>query len=355
MSNKKQVTLHHIAQELKLSVHTVSKALRGLPGMSEHTRKEVMLCAQKLGYRSKEQERFYAVEQIPIYTQKQRVFKLLVNRDPQQSHQYQLILQGLQDKLQPFGHSVQTIIVPQFEREAFIDQWLMEQRAELWDGLFIAPLILPEVERRLLQLPVPRVLINFATPSQPVDSVIWDVRAAVWDSVQYLLSMNHSNILYIGNLNRHRGFAVRWHAFQEVMEKAGIGANPEQHVTEHGIDKAEWMKEVTEKIRARKPTAILSAVHCDIAWIYYACSMAGLRIPEDCSLISIQSGRNEMLPGLTRPVLPVERTGSRAAEKMLWRIANPNEPYEHTFVKGEFHFGNTVMRSTSSRHIPGLS
>lgn len=38
MARKKSIILQHIADELGLTIQTVSKALRGHPGMSEETR-----------------------------------------------------------------------------------------------------------------------------------------------------------------------------------------------------------------------------------------------------------------------------------------------------------------------------
>ncbi|MNI69352.1 hypothetical protein D3C73_1250940 [compost metagenome] len=38
------------------------------------------------------------------------------------------------------------------------------------------------------------------------------------------------------------------------------------------------------------------------------------------------------------PFLPIEMTGYRAADRMLWRMANPNLPYEHIRIQSElFH------------------
>jgi LacI family transcriptional regulator len=59
-------------------------------------------------------------------------------------------------------------------------------------------------------------------------------------------------------------------------------------------------------------------------------------------LISLENGPNELLPGLTRPVLLIREAGVRAAERMLWRIANPVQPYEHTLLQGPFFRGETV-------------
>jgi LacI family transcriptional regulator len=342
MVNRKKVTLQDLAQELSLSVHTVSKSLRGLPGMSEETRRAVLELARKKGYRTKEQERSLAAEHIPFFSIKQRLFKLIVTREMQYSLMYQLILQGLQEKMGEVGHHVQTLMAPEETDAAICGEWMEQHRLDQAEGLFIPPVIGRPLERKLLSLPVPRILINFPPPAEKVDSVIWDVGTAIWQSVRYLISNDHRRILYIGDTVTHRGFGIRWRAFQEAMAEAGVIVESDRHVTGQFPGKESWVATVVAKVKEMRPTAILMAVQHDLAWIYYACSLAGLTIPGDCSLISLENGPNKLLPGLTRPDLLIRETGVRAAERMLWRIANPVQPYEHTLLQGPFISGETV-------------
>jgi LacI family transcriptional regulator len=343
MPLKKKVRLQDIASELNLTIHTVSKSLRGLPGMSEETRRAVLETARRFGYRTKEQERGFAVEHIPIFSASPRNFKFIITGNIMQSELHQLILQGLQEKMQEFGHTVQTLIAPVSDDTYVIEEWLEQQNVAYWEGVFIPPAIKPGLERLLLSQKVPRIMINFPLPVEEVDSVIWDVGTAIWQSVRYLASMNHTRILYIGDTVRFRGFSIRWRAFGEAMGEAGQIVNPMDHVIGAINDKDQWIAEVVDKLERTKPTAILSAVQYDLAWIYYACSLAGRSIPGDCSLISLENDRNDLLPGLTRPFLVVREAGARAAERMLWRLANPTKPYEHTLIQGAFNAGNTVL------------
>jgi LacI family transcriptional regulator len=42
------------------------------------------------------------------------------------------------------------------------------------------------------------------------------------------------------------------------------------------------------------------------------------------------------------PLLAIRETGYRAADRMLWRIANPSLPYEHIRIQGELKIGSTT-------------
>ncbi|MEJ9159639.1 hypothetical protein [Paenibacillus graminis] len=96
MPIRKKVTLQHLATELGLTVHTVSKALRGLPGMSEYTRNEVLLLAHKLGYHTKEQERSLLFENTPVYSgQSRRFIFLIAARQGLQSPLHHVLLESV--------------------------------------------------------------------------------------------------------------------------------------------------------------------------------------------------------------------------------------------------------------------
>ncbi|MFS0722537.1 LacI family DNA-binding transcriptional regulator [Paenibacillus sp. 1P07SE] len=343
MVNRKTVTLEQVAERMGLSVQTVSKALRGKPGMSEETRQAVALTAREMGYRTKGQRHSMAVEQLPLIPGAGRRFHFVMTGEHAFSGLNQLILQGLQERLSEFGHTVSILMTPErFADEAACHAWAEQHSLGYTDGLFLSPSVTPDLEARLLALPMPRILINFPPHAAEVDSIIWDVATAVHQSVHQLLALGHRRILYVGHRFVHRGFAIRWQAFQDVMRSAGLPAMESEHVVDQITDRAWWSEELVSKLMALRATAIVSGLDQDLPWIYYACGSAGIRFPEDCSLISLQNTEHATMPGLSRPRLLVSEAGQRAAERMLWRLANPTLPYEQIRLQGTFVTGETL-------------
>ncbi|MFD0714383.1 LacI family DNA-binding transcriptional regulator [Paenibacillus sp. GCM10027626] len=338
MRKKKEVTLHHIAEELKLSLHTVSKALRGLPGMSESTRRQVFETARRLGYKTKEQELSVGYEKLPLLSTKQRRFTMIMT---QETPFFRVQFQGLQERMQEWGHTMTATFLPPLNTE--MQSWLAGIDLEYYDGVIIPPAIQEEIERLLLQLPLPKVLINYPPPLANVDSVIWDVLTAVHQSVHYLHAMGHERILYIGDIYRHRGFRLRWQAFCEAMGRIGIVPQPEQHMTVYALPSEQWMSELQHKLIHGKYSAILCAVQQDLSAVMYALQKINLNIPEHISLVSVEDMENKRFPQLSRPLLLMQEAGRRAAERLLWRIANPHEPFEYTRLQGTFFPGSTVQ------------
>jgi LacI family transcriptional regulator len=342
MPRKKPVTLRMIADDLNLTVHTVSKALRGLPGMSETTRKAVIDRARELGYRTKEQEAGMSAERIPWVHAKPRRFAMLLSGDLP-FHRQQL--EGAQMRLNELGHTLAPVIVPgHLSAAAELEEWL--ERNGLWhaDGLFLTAALPELVEGALLALPHPKVLINYPPELAEVDSVIWDVEYAVHRSVQTLYEHGHRRILYIGEIGPLRGFRLRWQAFTAAVERLGLPtpADPAEHVTGPAADRANWMERLRSRLASGRYTAVLSAIPGTAEWVYAAAVSLRLDIPGDLSLAGMEHETLPYFPDLARPALPVCETGERAAELMLRRIANPTLPYEHVRLKGPFLDGRSI-------------
>lgn len=343
----KEITLRTIAEELGLTVQTVSKALKGKPGMSEVTRQLVVQTAEKLGYMTKEQIRSLRAEHIIPYPLERKRF--LFVQTAQSISLYKLLLSGLHERFASFGHQIELVLLPSSIKEKAMDEWIEQQGLEYADGLFIAPSILPkEWEPKLLNLQLPKILLSYPPLGTKVDSVIWDIYEATYQAVAYLRSIGHTNIMYVGDTQRQRGYILRWQAFLHAMNEFRDKVVPDAHsISERNDDR--WLEELGEKLVRYAPTAILCGIDGEVASVYDLCSRKlGLRIPDDISIIGLLNEQPDTLPPFTMPVLPIRETGYRAADRMLWRIANSTLPYEHIRIQGELRIGSTTAGNRSN-------
>lgn len=340
MNRKKPVTQQDIAARLGVTVHTVSKAMRGLPGMSEETRRSVFRVARELGYRSKAQEETLAMEKLTGLSGNSYRFALVSRWN---GNLLRLLYEGLSGRLSEFGHRLDLFLyTAETGSPGEIERWYENSGISYTAGMFVSFGFPKEIEHYLLALPIPRVLINYPETGAEADSVIWDVYDATARCVRMLVGAGHTDILYVGDTVTHRGFRRRWQAFVEAMHEAGLSAEPADHLVEGIPSEEEWMSLFRLRWEARRPTAVLCAIENDLPWIYYACSRMGLKIPEDVSVVSLETAESSFLPQLTHPVMPVRETGVRAADRMLWRIANPHLPYEHLRLQCRWHAGGTL-------------
>lgn len=341
MPIRKSVTLRTIAEELGLTVQTVSKALKGKPGMSEATRRLVATTAERLGYYTSEQIRSLTSERITPYPSGRMHFALA---QTQESVSYnRMLLQGLQDRFYSFGHRIESVLLPAGVRDKEMPDWLETRGLAHADGVFIAPSLSPEAwEPSLFALPVPRILLNFPPPGLRMDSVIWDVYEAAYQSVAYLRQLGHERILYVGDIHLQRGYILRWQAFNYAMDQTGLGGREQApHLTGRRDDR-EWAARLASALDAYRPTAIVCGIHDDARLVYAYLLDRGLRVPADVSLIGLLNEQPAGLPTFTRPLLPIREAGYRAADRMLWRIANPTLPFEHIRIHSELFVGETT-------------
>ncbi|RTE09885.1 LacI family DNA-binding transcriptional regulator [Paenibacillus whitsoniae] len=339
---RKRITLQDLADQLGLTIQTVSKALRGLPGMSEQTRSEVFRLARELGYMTKEQKQTLQHDLISPYPTVQRRFVLVQNKLSLNFNR--LLLQGLHERFMEFGHTVQPLLMPAKLKASDFDDWAEEAGLPYAEGVFIAPRMnFDLLEHKLLELPLPRILLNYPPPEARVDSVIWDVYEAVFQAVRRLLRLGHRNILYVGDTESQRGFVLRWQAFGEAMKEAGLAAVPDEHaIRRDGTER--WLKEVEALLRMRKPTAIICGIDEETAPVYHTLRRLGISVPQHVSLVALLNEQTDTLPLLSRPQLAIREAGYRAADRMLWRIANPHLPFEQVRVQGDFSMGSTIQR-----------
>lgn len=338
----KPVTLRTIANELGLTVNTVSKALKGRPGMSELTRHQVVQTAERLGYFTKEQiHSLKAEHNIPYPLERKRFF--LVQTTQSVSY-YMLLLEGLYERFASFGHHIEVLLLPSSVKEKEMDEWLELSGLAYADGLFIAPSITPkEWEPKLLRLPIAKILLSYPSLGTRVDSVIWDIYEATYQAVAYLRSIGHTKIMYVGDTLQQRGYILRWQAFLHAMNEFGTRVDPEAQSIRVRTSRNLWLGELSEKLIRYAPTAIICGIEGEVPEVYRLCSeQLGMRIPEDLSIIGLLNYQPDSLPPFTMPLLAIRETGYRAADRMLWRIANPSLPYEHIRIQGELKVGSTT-------------
>jgi LacI family transcriptional regulator len=341
MPRRKKVTLRELAAELGLTVHTVSKALRGLPGMSEETRKAVFLRARELGYRTKAQEAGLTAERLLWVGGPPRRFGMLLD-GTLDFHRHQL--EGAQKRLNELDCALHPLLVPPgIAGEAALEQWLAANGVPYMDGVFLTATLPEWMEEPLMALPMPKVLLNYPPAAALVDSVIWDVEHAVHQSMEALYRKGHRSVLYIGDKGPHRGFRLRWQAFLDAAGRLGIKVAEDTGTTmRRGQDQTRWLQELGEQLASGTFTCVLSAIPDTATWVYMSAASRRLSVPEDFSLVSIENAAVPHLPDLSRPILFQRETGERAAELMLRRIANPLLPYEHVRLRGPFHEGETL-------------
>lgn len=137
-------------------------------------------------------------------------------------------------------------------------------------------------------------------------------------ALRHLLDLGHRDIGFVGNPD-NPSFRERFHAYFAGMAEAGVAARPEWHYrgSGHIRDIADGLQPM---LRAKqRPTAMLCACDHYAIGVFEAARMAGLRIPQDLSVVGFDDVDVASLttPPLTTVRVPKIQLGACAADLLL--------------------------------------
>ena len=292
---------------------TVSRALGGKPDVSAEMRARVRKCAEALGYRPNRWAR-------TLVTRRSDMIGVVI---PEIAHSFFAdVISGIEEVLDPANYDLllcHTRNSPERERAEI--QTLVGSHI---DGLIVAPvqnLKSPELYLDLQRQKIPFVLFDRFFPSCEFSCVRLDDFAAGLKACQFLIQLGHSNIAHVGDARVSIG-ALRRRGFLEGLKRAGLRRDPQMLL--QAPFEMEAGRKAAEKILARepRPTAIFAANDPLALGAIYACREAGLRVPEDISIMGAGNieGVYHPNPFLTTIDWPRQELGRIAARFVLEAI-----------------------------------
>ncbi len=132
---------------------------------------------------------------------------------------------------------------------------------------------------------IPLVYVDSRPRQSPARTLNVDYRHGIWQGVQHLAVLGHRKIAFLsGPLTLHTA-QLRYHAFVDSLREIGIAPNPAwliegDHTLEGGMSGTEKLLKLADV-----PTAILCSNDMTAIGVMHAVLDAGLRIPEDISVI----------------------------------------------------------------------
>lgn len=240
------------------------------------------------------------------------------------------LIQGMEKILEKSGWTIQIMFTyNHLETEKRILEKLLKEPDLA--GLLIEPTMSglpnPNVKyyARLKEMGIPILFFHSYYPELDIPHVSLDDKGCGKMATEYLLSKGHTMIGGIFKLDDGQGIR-RYQGYLEALGEAGLLLR-EKNVIWIDTEDQRNMELCSEKIlrRVRSCTACVcynDEVAHDLTEI---CRQAGIRIPEDLSIVSIDNSdlaRLNAVP-LTSVKHPMEFMGAMAAERLLEMIKNP--------------------------------
>ena len=317
------VGIAEVAALAGVSPATVSRALRGLSGVSADKRRAVRAAAAELGYVASASATALALGR----TSAVGVLAPWISR-----WFFTAVIEGAQDLLSDRGYDV--LLYP-LGANAGPDAPAVRTRtlAKKVDGVLALNVPGGVGPNALASLPMPVVTVGSEVAG--VSGVSIDDEAVGYLAARHLIELGHQRIAFLGlDPDTEYGFMVaddRHRGYLRAMREAGLAAGP--HLTsltgfsvqageaalEHQLMLAEWDSNAL-------PTGMI-AVSDEVAMgIVYAARQRGIRVPEDLSVIGVDDHDLAYLFELTTIGQPVREQGRIAADLLLTHMLDPGHP-----------------------------
>jgi LacI family transcriptional regulator len=317
-------TIQDIAEDLGLSAMTISRALNGHPDVKEETRRRVMERARELNYRPNRWAR-------SLVTRRSHMIGVVI---PDISYTFfSEIVGGVQDALEPEGY---TLILCNSagdpERERREVDMLVGSRTE---GLIVAssmPFEDASYFAALRSEGVPYVLIDRVFEDLDCPRVKADDREAGRMLVRHLVSLGHKRIAHIRG-PRVSTAIERYEGYMEAMRAAGLQIRDTD--IEQGGFTFDAGLAAMQRLLARnpRPPAIFGANDPCAMGALRACRQAGLRVPQDVSIVGVGAVEADFLPEPFLTTIEWSRREMGAlAGRLLLEAIRGGEPAQREYV-----------------------
>ncbi|MBP3961156.1 MULTISPECIES: catabolite control protein A [Paenibacillus] len=324
------VTIYDVAREAGVSMATVSRVVNNNPNVKPQTRKKVFEAIERLGYRPNAVARGLASKKtttvgvvIPdisnaIFAEVARGIEDIANM-----YHYNIILCNADKKK---------------DKEIRVINTLLEKQV---DGLlFMGGAVTDEHLQAFKTANVPIVLCATTDENGTIPSVDIDHEGAAFDAVQTLIKSGHTRIAMIcGTLQDPSNGYARFQGYKRALEAAGLPYDETlvrigNYRYESGVDAMKYFLEL-ETV----PTAVFSATDEMAIGAIHCIQDAGLKVPEQISVISVDNSRmasmvRPQLTAVAQPMYDIGAVSMRLLTKLMKKeaVENPRVVLPHEIV-----------------------
>lgn len=307
-------TIDDVAASLGMSTATVSRALRGLPGVAEQTRERVAVTAKKLGYVPSSAASGLASGR----TMAMGVLVPVIDR-----WFFSAVLEGVDRRLRAAGYDLILFSLggDGINRDRVFHRSILRKRI---DALLVMSMHLTEEERKAVQqLDYPTIVVGGAV--QGVRHVGIDDARAARDAVGHLIERGHTRIAHMrGGGSFDIDFEVpriREEAFRQVMGEQGLPVREDwQAFGDFRFNTSRDSALELLRDSSDRPTAVFCSSDEMAFGVLKAAQELGIRVPSELSVIGIDDHEFAGAMGLTTIRQHPEEQGAFAAGLLLGEL-----------------------------------
>lgn len=335
--NKHRTSLKDLAQELGVSIATVSRALRNSPEIGQDMQKKVKELAKRLNYRPNP----FAQS---LRKEAPRVIGVVVPNLV--THYYAAVLDGIEDEARKEGYSVISANTHE-DTEAEI------RAIDNFIGLHVEGIIACLSQNtidyshfeEIANMGIPLVFFGRTCLTDRFSSVTANGDEAAFRATQHLIDTGSRRIAFIGGPNHLDMVRRRKHGYLEALRENHIPIDRNLVACEK-ID-YQWAMDTTTRLlkQADRPDAILAFNDIITFAAFTAIKQQNLHIPEDVALIGFTDDVHAqyVTPRMSAIEDQSHQMGQTACQLLLKNINGDSKIYREIVPQ------KLVIRETSAR------
>lgn len=336
----KRISQRDIAKILGINVSSVSRALRGLDGVSPELRQQIEKLAEEGGYRPNP----FAVS---LRYDTTRTIGIVVP-DVAFNHNAHIV-KNIEAEARKAGYMcIITDSNDRSDNEAECLELLMNMHVE---GIIIClsqeTVDLTHLER-LKRAHIPVVLFD-RTADVELSSVIINDAASACEATNYLIDGGARRVAFLGGANQMKQTIDRKHGYLEALRQHGLPIRTEL-VKCHHISFNSGLTDTLELLSLPEPPDAILATHGLLAIsAIQAITSRGLRIPEDVAVIGyISDWVSEMShPRISFVKQNLKEIGCKAFRLLLDQMNN-DDSVQHVVVKARLELRDSTPKAKNS-------
>jgi LacI family transcriptional regulator, repressor for deo operon, udp, cdd, tsx, nupC, and nupG len=333
-------SIKDVARDVEMSTATISRALRGLGGVSEETRERVMESARRLGY-------VPSPSAAGLASGHTRTVAVIVPRVTQWF--FAAIVQGAEEVLRERGYDLllYNLAGDASARHRVFETNLLTKRVDAVLVLSLKPS--PDELERLSLLARPVTIVGADMPGWATVRI--DDQEAAATATRHLVDLGHERIGYIGGATEgvldFTAPSDRLAGYRCTLQDAGIRVREDLEADGEFTVAGGLAAARTLLSRADRPTAIFAASDEMAIGALRAARELDLRVPEDVSVIGIDDHEMAGYFDLTTVAQPAHEQGRVAATQVLAALEGDDWSPEQVILPTQL-----LVRRTTAPPLP---
>lgn len=326
----KRVSIQEIADNLKISRNTVSKALKNDDSVSYDTRQKVIKRAMEMGYGKIKPEIVRKMDNL----HPNRTGNVAVIAHADYSDFWRRILNGISEELNKANCNLLYSCIGHEDEDNLV---LPANIANLnVDGIIVLSVFKKQYIEVLIKTKIPITYFDAPVKSSNSDLqgdiILVDGERAIYEITRHLLENGNERLGFIGDITYCRTIYERWCGFKDALHEAGIIMDEDICFVNKARDRYYAYEDIYDALSKieQMPQAFVCANDNIAAQAIKYLKSAGYKIPEDIAVTGFDDAYETYYvePHLTTVHVYTEQLGRRLVEELFWRIRDPRKAFE---------------------------